>query len=127
MTMKVPCFIFAVIGVATSSSAEPVSLPGYLQRLDKAEVTLNGHIRYDDGGLGDYDFVFYDEDGVGFPVTIDADRKSREQIEAECAHSHFILRLIDLCRIEGLGTIDLQGNRIHLNIDVINDLSRPAN
>lgn len=127
MTIKVPCLAIAVINLATSALAEPVSLPSYLQKLDKTEVTISGHIRYEDGGLGEHDFVFYDEDGVGFPVTIDAGPKSRQQIAAECAHSNFILQLIDLCRIEGLGTVDIRGNRIHLNIDVINDLSRPPN
>lgn len=118
--------LFSIFGMATCASADTVSLPTYLQRLDNAEVNFNGHIQYQQDERGDDDFVFFDEDGVSFPVTLDTDRKTREQIEAECADDGFFLSLIDRCKIEGLGTIDIRGNRIHLKIEVIEDLSKPA-
>ena len=125
-TFKPFILLFPIIGMVTGASADSVSLPTYLQRLGDTEVNFNGHIQYQEDSRSDDKYVFYDDDGVGFPVTLDADKKTREQIEAECADSAFILSLFDRCRIEGLGTIDIRGNRIHLNIEVIKDLSKPT-
>jgi hypothetical protein len=116
-------FIFAVAGgIAT---AAPPNIEAYLQSMDTTEVTFSGHIKYDERSLNDIPFTFYTADGNPFPVTVDAGRKTRERIEADCKNSSFMSSLKDFCKVEGIGTVEIRGSRIHLSIDEVTMLQKP--
>ncbi len=104
--------------------AQSVNLPDFLSSVDKTEVLFEGRIKYDKSALNDIDFTYYNEQGEPFPVTIDAGRKVRERIQAECENSSFMASLKDLCKIKGSGTVEIRGSRIYLSVDAMTSLSK---
>lgn len=104
--------------------AQPLSLQDYLSSMDKTEVTFKGRIKFEESTLSGNDFTYYNAQGKPFPVTVDAGRKSRERIQNECENSSYSVSLKDICKIEGEGTIEIRGSRIHLSIDTMTLLTK---
>ncbi len=105
--------------------ADTPNIEDYLKSMDLTEVTFGGRIKYDEESLNDVPFTYYNAEGQPFAVTIDAGRKTRERIETECQSSSFVVRLKDLCTVEGNGTIEIRGSRIHLSVDEVTKLEQP--
>jgi len=118
----IPAFIFFS---SPPALAESPSLADYLRSMDLSEVTFSGRIKYDEKNINDIPFTYYNADGQPFAVTVDAGRKTRERIETECENSSFMVGLKDLCTIEGTGTVEIRGSRIHLSIDTVTNLDKP--
>ncbi|NOR63912.1 MAG: hypothetical protein GQ535_15675 [Rhodobacteraceae bacterium] len=97
---------------ASLSSAQSRSLPEYLADLNLTSVSFSGHIKYDKSSLSDVDYVCYDSEGNPFPVSLDAGRQARMDIEEQC-------------EISGSGTVEIRGSRIYLSIDEVERLSSP--
>lgn len=110
---------------ASLSSAQSSSLPEYLADMNLTSVSFSGHIKYDKGSLSDVDYVFYDSEGNPFPVSLDAGRQARMNIEEQCELSSFMVSLGDMCEISGSGTVEIRGSRIYLSIDDVERLSPP--
>lgn len=121
-------FLSAALAVAGAARgfAEPQDFATYLNAMNLTEVTFAGYIKYDDRSLNDVDFTYYDVDGKPFPVTMDAGRKTREKVQADCAFSSIMFSLKDLCRVTGTGTVEIRGSRIHLSIDRVTGLDTPG-
>ena len=109
--------------VASSGSvatAQEVSLEDYLASMDRTEVSFSGLIKYD----GVDEFRFYDKDRNSFNVSLDAGRDAREQIEAECESSGFMVSYSDFCTVSGSGTIEIRGSYIFISIETVDQLGQ---
>ena len=105
--------------------AEPQTLETYLKSMSDTEVTFTGMITYNRGGFGASPFMFYAPDGTLFPTTINAETATRERVETECAQSALMVRLEELCRIEGIGKIEIHGSAIRLSVGRVLLLQKP--
>ena len=115
---------FALFSISPAF-ADTLSLADYLKSMNLAEVTFSGRIKYDETSIRNNPFTYYDAEGQAFAVTVDAGRKTRERIELDCENSSFMVGLKDLCNIEGTGTVEIRGSRIHLSIDTVTKLDKP--
>lgn len=105
--------------------AEPQTLETHLKSMSDTEVTFTGMITYNRGGFGDTPFMFYAPDGALFPATINTETAARERVETECAQSALMVRLEELCRIEGIGKIEIHGSAIRLSVGRVFLLQKP--
>jgi len=104
--------------------SQVLPLTAFVAQMNLTEVTFSGRIKFDESSLNDFDFVFYDAAGEPFPVTVDAGRKVRERIQSECKNNGFLTNLEKLCKIDGTGTVEIRGSRIHLSIDSVTSLKK---
>ncbi|MFU8777955.1 MAG: hypothetical protein ACNA7M_09850 [Roseovarius sp.] len=107
------------------AQAQTQTLESYLHSMSEAEVTFRGMITYNRGGFGETPFMFYAPDGALFPATINTATETRERVETECAQSAFMVRLEELCRIEGIGKIELHGSGLRLSVGRVILLQKP--
>ena len=117
-------FIFLLVAAIVEflpAQAEPVYLREYLKSVDHSEVSFSGHIKYDSS---EDNFIFYDDDGDYFRVTVDAGRVARERIQKDCDNPGLFISRDELCVISGIGTVEIRGSRIYISIDHINHLGK---
>ncbi len=122
---KITLGVAVLVSVANVSNAQMPTLEEYLAEMNFSEVSFSGHIKYDRSSLNDVDFVFYNSERKPFPVSVDAGRQARMEIESLCENSSFMNRLSEMCEISGTGTIEIRGSGIYLSIDEIEQLSAP--
>ena len=110
-----------LMGLAgAAQSDEPMTLEAFTKSVDRTPVKVTGHIGYNDG-----DFNFYDKNGDGFGVSLDAGRDAREAIEEQCKSGMILIRKSDLCAIEAVGTVEIRGARVFISIDKVQSLTPP--
>ena len=120
--MKIVALILSLIGTAVASQPKPVDLLVLLQVLDHRPITISGLIWFDTGYDGG--FTFYDSDRNSYSVTIDAGRPVREEIEVRCVERSSYQ---DMCEIEALAEIEIEGRSIEISITEILSLSNSSN
>lgn len=117
--------IAGVLALSLPTVGLTETIDEFMKRLDLAEVTFSGHIRYDKSSLNDIPFTFYNEEGEPFPVSLDAGRKVRQSVEGQCENGSFMINRKNLCLIEGTGTIEIRGSRLFLSVDTVSELKPP--
>ncbi len=119
--MRAPAIATLAMFLPALAWVDPVPLADYLAEMDRTPVSIDGLIAYRSGM--DAGFTFYDDADQPFPVTIDAGRQRREEIEQGCLMQRVLFSRSDLCEIEALGTIEIRGSRIHISIDQVLSLT----
>lgn len=123
-----PIAAAAAFLTATGAAAEgPTSFDAYLAEMDRTPVSFEGHIYFDPSSTGGgFGFLRHGERGIHGAV-IDAGRAIREEIEANCQQSSFMVDRRRTCAIEGTGTVEIRGAQVYLSIDTVTRLDPPAN
>lgn len=120
--MKLAVLILSLFGTVAAAQPKPVDLLVLLHVLDHRPITISGLIWFDSGYDGG--FTFYDTNRNSYSVTIDAGRPVREEVEVRCAeHSSYK----DMCEIEALAEIEIEGRTIQISITEILSLSNNSN
>ncbi len=101
---------------ATAKAEEYTPLSDYIASVDRTAVSFSGGVRYN--GSED-EFIFYDDDGKPFSLTMDAGRKAREEVQELCENSSFMISQDDLCSLVANGTVEIVGSRLQLSVDEV--------
>jgi len=86
-----------------------------LKEIDRTEFSATGSISYR-SDLGS-EFRFWLEDGRSFPVVMDAGRRTRERVEAECKIQSMFTARTDACSAKVTGLLLVDGTRLVLSLD----------
>lgn len=119
--MKLGLLVASSIFLTTSVQAETLPLADYLKSMDKTSVSFSGRIKY---SSTDDAFTYYDSNRNPFGVTVDAGRETRERIEQECDNPSFMVSYDDLCKVEGVGSVEIRGSRIYISVAEITSLGK---
>lgn len=106
-----------------SSAQDLVPLLKYLEQMNHAEVSLQGHLKFDDSHAVYDKFTFYDKNGKYYAVKIDAGRKARERLQEFCLTEPYQSRN-KMCVFEGSATIEIDGSSIILSIDRVDSVTK---
>lgn len=107
--------------VSSPAFGQAAQLNEYLNTMNRTEISFSGRIKFDSR---EDDFTFYDENREPFGVTMDAGRKTREQIESVCDNPGFMVSYSDLCTISGSGTVEIRGSRIYISIETVDQIAK---
>ncbi|MCC5982789.1 MAG: hypothetical protein JJU42_00360 [Rhodobacteraceae bacterium] len=117
----------ALVAASSTSAEPPISFDAYLAEMDRTPVSFEGHIYFDPSSTGGgFGFLRHGERGIHGAV-IDAGRAIREEIEANCQQSSFMVDRRRTCAIEGTGTVEIRGAQVYLSIDTVTRLEPPPN
>ena len=111
MKVIVRSFLILWASSLTAQAQEYVPLAEYIKTVNNVEVTFSGAVRFDPS---EKTFTFYNDEGDSFPLTMDAGRRAREEVQELCAKSGYFFSRSNLCTFSANGTIEIVGSRLQL-------------
>lgn len=108
--------VFAV-GMNGSAYAQDYRpLFDFIASVNNAQVTFEGKVRYDPR---EGTYTFYDAHSKPYRMTMDAGRKSREEVQRVCEAAGFMISRTELCTFEANGTVEIVGGNLQLSVDEV--------